>query len=129
MCECGILHRPFSHLIQFKPGPEDPERANPHHCAVGLTVRVGISPQPGGNGHAASKQPFADKDFRQGILASNLCHQTAALLFAYFVHGSEICSKLCQAGKFGKGKEFIILIRTNQEMVEKNDSKAPSKII
>ena len=78
---------------------------------------------------AASKQPFADKDFRQGVLASNLCHQTAALLFAYFVHGSEISSKLCQAGKFGKGKEFIVLIRTNQEMVEKNDSKAPSKII
>ena len=77
----------------------------------------------------ASKQPFADKDFRQGIFASNLCHQTAALLFAYFVQGSEICSKLCQAGKFGKRKEFIVLIRTNQEMVEKNDSKAPSKII
>ena len=35
---------------------------------------------------AASKQPFADKDFRQGILASNLCHQTAALLWSDFIH-------------------------------------------
>jgi len=29
---------------------------------------------------AARKQPFADKDFRQSVLATNLCHQTAALL-------------------------------------------------
>lgn len=112
------------------PVPKTPPHVDDCFCLgddnVGLALKpfVTYSEPP-----TASKQPFADKDFRQGILASNLCHQTTALLFAYFVHGSEICSKLCQAGKFGKGKESIVLIRTNQEMVEKNDSKAPSKII
>ena len=93
---------------------------------VGLAFKPLIAhPEP----PTRSEQPFADKKFRLRVLPANLRHQTATLFFAYFVHGSEISSKLCQAGKFGKGKEFIVLIRTNQEMVEKNDSKAPSKII
>ena len=56
MCKCCILHGPFSHLIQFKSGSGNPERTDPHHRSVGLTVRVGIPSKPGGNGHAAIKR-------------------------------------------------------------------------
>ena len=88
-----LLHPEFDvrlrHSRVFAPVPvpeatthvDDCFRLGDYNVRFALKPLVAHSESP-----AASKQPFTDKDFRQSILASNLCHQTATLFRGQFIH-------------------------------------------
>ena len=48
-----VLPCPLGNQLSVMVGSEDAQRADPHHRAVGLAVRIGTTPQTTGDGHTA----------------------------------------------------------------------------
>ena len=56
MREFRILLSPLRHVRQGVPGTENPQRADPHHRAIGLAVWVRVPPQATVDGRSATER-------------------------------------------------------------------------
>lgn len=109
-------------VLTSMPVPETATHVNDCFCFGNNNIRLALKSLVV---HSISptkrKWPFAHKNLWQSILAVNLRHQAAALLWADFIHKRGVISRLISVVELGKGDETVVFSVSNHKVVEKNN--------